>query len=82
MVSGCWPWQSPRGTKAAQSSPSPLVPLAQPHLQLGMGRGLSPEPAPGMAGSHSQQDCHAQGWGAGPWGLMLQLMSSYLGGSP
>lgn len=50
VVSSCWPWQSLHGTKAAQSSPSLLVSLAQPLLHLRRGGDVSLMPEPGTAG--------------------------------
>lgn len=68
VLSGCLPWQSLHGTKVAQSSPSPLVPLAQPPLCLGRGEWAL------MAGSTVMPRAEEPGQGA----LMLQLMSSHL----
>lgn len=68
VLSGCLPWQSLHGTKVAQSSPSPLVPLAQPLLCLGRGEWAL------MAGSTVMPRAEEPGQGA----LMLQLMSSHL----
>lgn len=56
MVSSCWPWQSPHGTKAAHSSPSLLVSLAQPLLQLGRGGDVSLVADPGTAGTAMPSD--------------------------
>lgn len=56
MVSSCWPWQSLHGTKAAHSSPSLLVSLAQPLLQLGRGGDVSLVADPGTAGTAMPSD--------------------------
>lgn len=68
VLSGCLPWQSVHGTKAAQGSHSPLVPLAQPPLCLGRGEWAL------MASSTVMPRAGEPGQGA----LMLQQMSSYL----
>lgn len=71
--SDCWLQQSLYGTKAAQSSPFLLVPLAQPPLWLGRGRGLSLEALMTIRTAMPRDGEPEHG------GLTLQHMSSYSG---
>lgn len=56
VVSRSWPWYSLHGTKAVQSSPSLLVSLAQPLLQLRRGGDVSLVPETGTAGTAMPRD--------------------------